>query len=202
MGEVSKIEWTGRKLGALKTAAVRVGLSLHDYLSKISNGLKWCHGCRAWRPVENFGKDRTRGDGLSARCLRHRRVETKQPRKAGINPVTGRPGPAPKLAESGNKLQARQRINIEVRTGRRSSPNDLPCVDCGHLYREGERRHEYDHHLGYDAEHHYDVESVCSTCHRARTTSRGELVQARGARGRYVTKVPDAVKDSAQKGGV
>lgn len=105
----------------------------------------------------------------------------------GVNKLTGRPGPAPAPARDGDRLQARQRVNVEVRHGWRPRPNDLPCVDCGHVWSEGERRHEYDHHLGYDAEHHTDVEPVCTTCHAARARTRGELVQVRGARGRYVT---------------
>lgn len=104
----------------------------------------------------------------------------------GINPLTGRPGPAPMPPRDGDKAQARQRINVEVRTGRRAHPRTLPCTDCGHVWKPGQRRHEYDHHLGYAAEHHYDVEAVCTICHRARVTRRGECVQARGARGRFV----------------
>lgn len=79
-----------------------------------------------------------------------------------------RPGPPPHPARDGDKVQARQRINVEVRTGRRPHPNELPCVDCGHVWSQGERRHEYDHHKGYAAAHHLDVEPVCTTCHVAR----------------------------------
>ncbi len=66
-------------------------------------------------------------------------------------------------------MQARQRVNVEVRSGRRPHPNTLTCTDCGHVWKPGERRHEYDHHLGYEAEHHADVEPVCTTCHARRT---------------------------------
>ena len=85
---------------------------------------------------------------------------------------TRRPGPPPMAPRDGDKVQARQRINVEVRMGRRHHPNTVPCVDCGHVWTEGERRHEYDHHLGYAAEHHYDVQSVCTTCHAARDGKR------------------------------
>lgn len=64
-----------------------------------------------------------------------------------INPLTGRPGSSPKLPIDGDKKQARRRINVEVRTGRRPHPNTIPCVDCGHIWKMGERRHEYDHYL-------------------------------------------------------
>lgn len=90
----------------------------------------------------------------------------------GVNAATGRPGPAPKAARDDDRVQARQRVNVEVRTGRRPHPNTLSCVDCGHVWAEGKRRHEYDHHLGYAAEHHLDVEPVCTRCHHARDDAR------------------------------
>lgn len=90
-----------------------------------------------------------------------------------------RSGPLPKKPRGGDKIQARQRVNVEVRTGRRAHPNTLPCADCGHIYSSGERRHEYDHHLGYSAEHHYDVEPVCTICHAARDSSRKRQVDCK-----------------------
>lgn len=93
----------------------------------------------------------------------------------GVNPITGRPGPAPTPPRDGDKKQARQRINVLVRTGRLAHPNTMPCVDCGHVWTHGERRHEYDHHLGYGAAHHLDVQVVCTICQRARSMRRGEI---------------------------
>lgn len=93
---------------------------------------------------------------------------------------TGKPGPDPMPPRDGDKIQARQRINVEVRTGYRPHPNTLPCTDCGHVYAPGERRHEYDHHLGYAAEHHYDVEPVCSTCHSNRDCVKQKAACKRG----------------------
>lgn len=90
----------------------------------------------------------------------------------GVNPLTGRPGPAPHPPRDGDKVQSRQRVNVEVREGRRPHPNDLPCVDCGH--KGDDRRHEYDHHLGYAAEHHYHVQPVCTLCHAARDSSKSK----------------------------
>lgn len=81
-------------------------------------------------------------------------------------------GPAPQAPRDGDKKQARQRINVLVRTGRMPHPNTLPCVDCGHVWTAGERRHEYDHHKGYAAEHHYDVEPVCTLCHAKRDSAK------------------------------
>lgn len=97
--------------------------------------------------------------------------------KTGIEWCDVRParfGPKPSPPRDGDKVQARQRVNVEVRSGRRGHPNTFACVDCGHVWQPGERRHEYDHHLGYAAEHHCDVEPVCTKCQRQRSIRRGE----------------------------
>ena len=74
----------------------------------------------------------------------------------------------------------------------------MPCSDCGHVWVEGERHHEYDHYLGYGAEHHYDVESVCTICHRKRMSVRGEVVQVRNRQGRYAPKSKGGVSDGSK----
>jgi hypothetical protein len=80
------------------------------------------------------------------------------------HPTRGRKQPP----RDGDKRQARMTVNYHVRRGMIRPPNDLPCVDCGHVWEEGERRHEYDHHLGYDAANHLSIEAVCSECHAMR----------------------------------
>lgn len=149
MAEFSKIEWT-------------------------DNGSKVCSTCRQVKSSSDFPVDRSRKDGFGYRCKSCR--STGRPRgwhgRPNVNPVTGRPGPAPSAPRDGDVLQARQRVNVEVRTGRRPHPNSLPCRDCGHIWREGERRHEYDHHLGYAAANHLSVEPVCTVCHHRREESR------------------------------
>jgi hypothetical protein len=42
-----------------------------------------------------------------------------------------------------------------------------------HIHGPGKRRHEYDHYLGYAAEHHEHVQAVCSKCHHEREEKRG-----------------------------
>lgn len=167
MGE-TKIEWTGRTLGVHKGTAKRLGLDFAGYVGLIQSGQKWCVGCKAWQPRATFGVDRTRGDGLATACLESR--HTGRPRgwhgQPRVNPLTGRPGPVPAPSRDGDKLQARHRVNVEVRLGRRANPNALPCSGCGHI--GADRRHEYHHHLGYAAEHHFDVEPLCTVCHAAR----------------------------------
>lgn len=84
-------------------------------------------------------------------------------------------GPKPAAPRDGDKVQARQRVNVEVRSGRRAHPNSFACIDCGHVWCHGGHRHEYDHHLGYGTEQHGAVEPVCSPCHAARGLARGEI---------------------------
>jgi phage gp29-like protein len=72
----------------------------------------------------------------------------------------------------GNEAQrvvARSAVNQKVRSGKLPHPNDVPCVVCGHSPGTKERRHEYDHTKGYAPEHHLDVESVCTECHKKRS---------------------------------
>ena len=125
------------------------------------------------------------------------KIEWADHTRRGVNPLTGRPGPAPKPPADGNKLQARQRINVEVRTGRRPHPNTLPCADCGHIYAPGERRHEYDHHRGYAAENHMDVEAVCTTCHAARDSVKKKQTHCK--RGHEFTPANTIIKSNGMR---
>lgn len=90
----------------------------------------------------------------------------------GVNPRTGKPGPAPAPQRDGDKVQARATVNRLVRTGYLPRPSDLPCVDCGRVWEPGERRHEYDHYNGYGEGFHLDVVVVCSLCHAIRDSKR------------------------------
>lgn len=141
MAENSKIEWT--------------------------DATKWCTRCKARHSVTAFGKDRSRGDGLSASCLASRRVKDRKPQRGSLGRRKWLTA-----ARDGDKRQARRRINYLVEQGRIPHPNDLPCVDCCDEVFIGRYRHEYDHHLGYAAEHQLDVEAVCQKCHRNREDAR------------------------------
>lgn len=90
----------------------------------------------------------------------------------GVNPKTGRPGPAPKPPRDGDKEQARASVTLAVRSGKLPRANEVPCVDCGHVWSEGERRHEYHHHEGYAAKHHLSVVSLCTECHSLRDSEK------------------------------
>ena len=164
----------GSKLGILKIAAKRIGISYDEYMSYISSGLKWCRACRLWISVDIFNLDRTRGDGRSSVCNNcrrniYRRTHTPKARQSQLGTTRVKP-------RDGDKKQARRRINHQIKIGLRPHSNELPCVDCGHVWNQGERRHEYDHYCGYEAKSHDKVEVVCTKCHRAREIGRGNYV--------------------------
>lgn len=140
-------------------------------------GISWtdatwqCSRCRQVQPVEAFARDRSRPFGHTYVCKTCRNAQGRQlytPRGA-----PQRYGPLPALPRPGDKRQARRRVNVLVRTGKLRAPNELPCADCGHLYQPGDRRHEYDHYLGYGESHHLAVQPVCIICHHKRELSRG-----------------------------
>jgi hypothetical protein len=152
------------KAGAILIAAKRAGLTPSQYAARISKGDKWCTLCQKLQPREDFAVDRSRYDGLMPSCKSAR----SQFNKSRYVPKARERGRSFVPARDGDVKQARRRINYFVEKGLIPSPLSLPCVDCGRTWQPGGRRHEYDHHLGYDAEHHEHVEVVCSDCHHKR----------------------------------
>ena len=53
---------------AIKIAASRIGVSMGAYLFHLKNGQKYCWKCEAFHPRDNFGKDKSRSDGLLPFC--------------------------------------------------------------------------------------------------------------------------------------
>lgn len=158
----------GSAEGAIKAAAARTGCSVGEYIDNTNRGLLWCTRDQDWEPAENFAIDRTRLRGRASSCKRSNNAAARRRYQQKNRPSPGRRYVA---ARPGDKLQARRRVNHLVDVDVLPNPNEVPCTDCGHL--GSDKRHEYDHHLGYDAEHHEDVEPVCSTCHHERENQRG-----------------------------
>lgn len=157
------------QLGADKIAAQKIGVSLDELKRRREIGEKWCFRCRAWHEKTAFGSDVTRRDGLDASCRQSRNEVQRlryQPRSRALR---GRSFTPPR---DGDKKQARRRINYFVEAGLIPRPCALPCTDCSKEWRPGQDRHEYDHYLGYAAEHHEHVQVVCSGCHHEREYNR------------------------------
>jgi len=89
-----------------------------------------------------------------------------------------KPHNPPREAYSGNKRQARARVNYLVKIGKLPRPADLPCRECG-----AQAAH-YDHHLGYDWWHHEDVIALCAPCHARETWDRSAN-ESQGSHGPY-----------------
>jgi hypothetical protein len=164
---------------ARKTVA-ETGLALEKRLNRAT----LCHlrPGPEMEPAHDAGGDpsihtkREKGLEKRLRTILRTRYSQGYAQVAGINPLTGKAGPAPAKARDGDKLQARQRVNVEVRSGYRVHPNKLPCTDCGHVYVEGGPHHEYDHYKGYAAVNHLEVEAVCIPCHVARDSLKARQV--------------------------
>lgn len=159
----------GSTEGALRAAATRVGLGLNEYRDRLNEGLRYCYRCVDWQQASEFGRDASRSDGLARACRESVKAAARARYTRRRRPQPGRKFVA---ARDGDFLQARRRVNYLVEIGLLEPSNSLPCTDCAHVWSDGERRHEYDHHLGYDAEHHEDVEPVCTTCHHSREDER------------------------------
>lgn len=77
----------GNALGALKNAARQTGLSLEDYQARVSNGEKWCTGCKDWHPRSVFTLDNSRSDGLTSTCIRFRKA-CYRAKRGGTTPIS------------------------------------------------------------------------------------------------------------------
>lgn len=137
----------GSRIGVLKIAAGRRGMTLEEYEKKIQNGFKWCTTCKQWKIKEFFGNDLTRSDGLDAHCFECRRVKN---RKKKINLA-----PSQKIQQAASNA-----VNYAIKKGLFKKPTTLPCINCGL------RADHYHHHLGYDRRHWLDVQALCRSCHK------------------------------------
>ncbi len=137
--------------------------------SGIPEASKMRSSCREVLPLWRFARDASRIDGRTYWCCDCRNAKARERYNPRCRPSPGRRYVA---ARDGDRQQARRRIDHLIAVGEIPDPNDVACIDCGHVWSLGERRHEYDHHKGYAAEHHEDVEPVCTTCHHDRERAR------------------------------
>jgi hypothetical protein len=52
----------------INKAAAIIGADPDVYRANIEAGGKWCTAHAEWHPVSEFGRDKSRGDGLAATC--------------------------------------------------------------------------------------------------------------------------------------
>jgi 5-methylcytosine-specific restriction endonuclease McrA len=81
---MTAIQWTDQRPARRfrAAAASRIGVTLDEYDAKLTAGLKWCTGCKAWQSRSTFTKDRTRWDGLKSTCSNYPTRKTAGPSKA------------------------------------------------------------------------------------------------------------------------
>lgn len=58
----------GNRVGGIKIAANKAGLSFDEYLTRRDSGLKLCTRCREWLPISAFALDKSRIDGIVYVC--------------------------------------------------------------------------------------------------------------------------------------
>ncbi|MEG4497006.1 hypothetical protein QUB05_07345 [Microcoleus sp. F10-C6] len=56
------------KLGGVKIAAAKLGISAEQYQQNVKSGLKWCFSCQTWVQVRLFNQDASSRDGKDNRC--------------------------------------------------------------------------------------------------------------------------------------
>ena len=132
---------------ATKTAAKKCGISIEDYVMLKESGLKRCTKCKRWLPINNFGIDSGRADGIRTACYDCRRVKTK---RQHIN-------------QAPNKLAQGRATHAIRKAIERGTMVKAKMLTCRHCHKQAT---EYHHHLGYDEVHWLDVIPLCNGCHK------------------------------------
>ena len=112
------------KLGAMKLAARKAGLTFEQFKSLVDSGQKRCTRCKAWKLVSEFGKDRTRGDGIDSSCFICRRVKVRVNRKGLPSSFKGRhhtPEAKAKISAANKGNQGRLGKKLSEETKRQMS---------------------------------------------------------------------------------
>ena|SRR3990167_380487 len=171
------------KIGALKIAAKKTGVSFEEYQEKLAAGLKWCSKGRHFAPIKEFGLNKLKYDRHEPQCRSCSHVKVKVNTKGRLSTFKGHTHTiesrqkmseahlgernhrwkdgSRKMKTTHEAMMARRITNHAIEAGRLPMPKTLICVNCGKLARE------YHHHLGYAPEHQLDVVPVCSRCNKA-----------------------------------
>lgn len=76
--------------GAMKTNAKKIGMTYEEYKEKQQQSLKRCTKCKQWKSFLEFGKDKSRWDGMQSRCYSCDRVKVRKDMKGRISPMKGK----------------------------------------------------------------------------------------------------------------
>jgi hypothetical protein len=91
---------TQTSAGAIKALSNKSGIPLPVFIERISQGLKWCYKCEDFHPVDEFGNDSSRYDGLTPLCSKSRN-ERQRKQYVLIPPESRKPhGPKPGSASA------------------------------------------------------------------------------------------------------
>jgi len=133
----------GSKVGAIKVAAGRLGVSVEEYTAHLESGLKWCHICKSWKPRASFNVDRSRGDGLSAKCQPCIRVPERKLTKGRASPFKGQQH----TVDARQKMSEAAKKRVSNRTGKRHTEETRRKIS--EITRErtprGEQHYAYSH---------------------------------------------------------
>lgn len=108
------------KDGAIKAAAKKAGLSIEEFLARREAGLKKCTICKKWKSLDNFCIDRSRGDGLSAKCVDCRTVD---------NPYASTKGRSSVFKGRHHTDQAKQLMRL-AKKGKSSPKKGIPRTEA------------------------------------------------------------------------
>lgn len=75
--------------GARKIAAKKAGLSFEEYSARLTAGLRCCTRCKIWKAVSEFGRDRSRNDGIDRSCFMCRGVKERRSTKGRVSTFKG-----------------------------------------------------------------------------------------------------------------
>lgn len=129
------------KEGALKVSAKKAGLTLDEYKATLESGLKRCTRCKAWKPLSDFGNDRSRSDGLDASCLECRHVKVRKVLKGRESTFRGHKH----SDEAKRKMSLARKGKPSPRRGVPRTPKDRIKISIGTREKtpRGEECHSY-----------------------------------------------------------
>lgn len=125
-------------------------------ISSPSTARKWCPACCTNRAADDFGFDRSRGDGLSGWCRNCRALGEKTRRDAHLDDV--RRNLRERYRCDPARFKAHVAVARAVAAGELVKPSSCPAC---FRYRPVEAHH----YLGYAREHWLDVVWRCRQCH-------------------------------------